>query len=128
MRKIAKTSRPWEAANGYCRAIRVGNLIETSLTSPAGDDGKILHPGDVYKQTHVCLDIIKKAIAEVGGSLSDVFRTRIYIVDPKRWEEAGRAHKEVFGDQNRTCGWIYMAGVFHPDIAVEVECSAMIGS
>ena len=36
------TSRPWEAANGFSRAVRIGNLIETSLCSPAAPDGTIL--------------------------------------------------------------------------------------
>lgn len=120
----SKTARPWEEQCGYSRAIRIGNLIETSLTSPADESGKILHPGDVYRQTLVCLDIIKRAIEELGGSLADVFRTRIYLADPARWAEAGKAHKEVFGDAGRTLGWIYMSGFFNSDIAVEVECSA----
>jgi enamine deaminase RidA (YjgF/YER057c/UK114 family) len=124
MRRWVKTQRPWEAECGYSRAVRIGNIIDTSLTSPASDSGEILYPGDVYRQTLVCLDIIKRAIEELGGKLSDVFRTRIYIMDASRWTEAGKAHKEVFGDIQPTLGWIYMSGFFHPDIAVEVECSA----
>jgi len=124
MKRQVKTSRPWEAQCGYCRAVRVGNLIDTSLTSPADEKGEILHPGDVYKQTLVCLDIIRRAIEELGGTLADVYRTRIYIADPARWAEAGKAHKEVFGDTARTLGWVYMSGFFDSRIAVEVECSA----
>jgi len=128
MRQTAKTARPWEEQCGYSRAVRVGNLIETSLTSPASPSGAILHPGDVYRQTLACLDIIKAAIVELGGTMDDVFRTRIYLADPQRWAEAGKAHKEVFGDRGRTLGWVYMSGFFNPDIAVEVECSAMCGA
>jgi enamine deaminase RidA (YjgF/YER057c/UK114 family) len=57
--------------------------------------------------------------------MDQVFRTRIYLADVERWPEAGRAHKEVFGANRPTLGWIYMSGFFNPDIAVEVECSAM---
>ncbi|MGH7006317.1 MAG: Rid family hydrolase, partial [Alphaproteobacteria bacterium] len=124
MKTQVKTARPWEEQCGYSRAVRVGNMIDTSLTSPASETGAILFPGNVYKQTLVCLDIIKLAIEELGGSMDGVFRTRIYLADPRRWAESGRAHKEVFGDAGRTLGWIYMSGFFNPDIAVEVECSA----
>lgn len=124
MKSLSKTARPWEEQCGYSRAVRVGNLIETSLTSPAAENGAILHPGDVYRQTLVCLDIIKRAIEELGGTMADVFRTRIYLADAGRWAEAGKAHREVFGDRGRTLGWIYMSGFFDPAIAVEVECSA----
>jgi enamine deaminase RidA (YjgF/YER057c/UK114 family) len=124
MKQLSETARPWEAQCGYSRAVRVGNLIETSLTSPAAENGDILHPGDVYRQTLACLDIIRRAIEELGGTLADVFRTRIYLADTGRWAEAGKAHREVFGDRARTLGWIYMSGFFNPAIAVEVECSA----
>jgi enamine deaminase RidA (YjgF/YER057c/UK114 family) len=124
MRTWVKTARPWEEQCGYSRAVRVGNLIDTSLTSPASASGAILHPGDVYRQTLVCLDIIKASIEELGGALKDVIRTRIYLADPARWPDAGKAHKEVFGDIRPTLGWIYMSGFFNPDIAVEVEGTA----
>lgn len=124
MKLLTKTVRPWEAQCGYSRAVRVGNLIDTSLTSPAGESGEILYPGDVYRQTLACLDIIKRAIEELGGTMAEVYRTRIFIADPARWAEAGKAHKEVFGDTGRTLGWVYMSGFFDPKIAVEVECSA----
>ena len=53
------------------------------------------------------------------------FNEGIYLADAGKWAEAGRAHKEVFGDTGRTLGWIYMSGFFDPKIAVEVECSAL---
>ncbi len=124
MKLLTKSVRPWEAQCGYSRAVRVGNLIDTSLTSPAAESGEILYPGDVYRQTLACLDIIKRAIEELGGTMAEVYRTRIFIADPARWAEAGKAHKEVFGDTGRTLGWVYMSGFFDPKIAVEVECSA----
>ena len=45
-RRIHTTGRPWETQGGYARAVRIGGLVETSLCSPADDDGKILFPGD----------------------------------------------------------------------------------
>jgi enamine deaminase RidA (YjgF/YER057c/UK114 family) len=123
-RKIITTGRPWEAQCGYARAVRIGNLVETSLCSPADDTGKILFPGDVYRQTRVCLDIIGKCLGELGMGFEDVIKTRIYVVDPAHWVDSGRAHGESFGAIRPALGWIYMSAFFRPEITVEVECTA----
>jgi len=118
------TSRPWEAQNGFSRAVRIGNLVETSLCSPAGPDGKILYPGDVYRQTLASLEVIGDALKALGMGFEDVIKTRIYVADPTHWVESGRAHAEIFKDIQPTLGWIYMSAFFDPDITVEVECTA----
>ena len=123
-RQTYATSRPWEAENGFSRAVRIGNLVETSLCSPAGPDGTILYPGDVYRQTQVSLAMIGDALKALGMGFEDVIKTRIYVADPTHWVESGRAHAEVFKDIRPALGWIYMSAFFHPDITVEVECTA----
>lgn len=123
-RKTHTTGRPWEAMGGYARAVRVGDLVETSLCSPASDDGTILFPGDVYRQTQISLQVIGKSLRALSMDFKDVIKTRIYLADATRWTEAARAHKEVFDRIRPALGFIYMSGFFHPDIAVEVECTA----
>lgn len=123
-RRIVTTGRPWEAQCGYARAVRIGNLVETSLCSPADDSGRILFPGDVYRQTRVCLDVVGASLRELGMDYADVIETRIYVANPEHWVESGRAHGEVFHAIRPALGWVYMSAFFHPDITVEVECTA----
>ena len=118
------TGRPWEAMGGYARAVRVGGLVETSLCSPAGPDGSILYPGDVYRQTQVCLKVIGESLEYLGFAYADVIKTRIYLADTQKWEDAARAHHEVFADIRPALGFVYMIGFFDPRIAVEVEATA----
>ena len=118
------TSRPWEAESGFSRAVRIGNLVETSLCSPSASDGTILFPGDVYRQTQACLVLIGESLRALGMDFQDVIKTRIYVADPHLWVESGRAHGEVFKDIRPALGWIYMSAFFNPDITVEVECTA----
>ena len=123
-RRAHATARPWEAACGFSRAVRIGNLAETSLCSPCAPDGTVLHPGDVYRQTLVCLDIIRESLAALDMGMEDVIKTRIYVVDPAHWVESGRAHGEVFAGIRPALGWVYMSGFFAPGITVEVEATA----
>ena len=126
-RKTAYLGVPWEETGGYSRAVRVGNLVDVGLTTAAAPDGTLLHPGDVYMQTKEALRIIGNALEEVGASFNDVFRTRMYLQDMSRWEEAARAHAEIFKKIRPTTGWVGMSSFFAPGIAAEVDAMAYVG-
>src|SRR5437868_14034094 len=89
---------PWESRVGYCRAVRTGGFIAVSGTAPVLSSGGIASPGDAYAQAKLCFEIIVRALRELGGSPSDVARTRMYTTDISRWAEIGRAHREIFGE------------------------------
>lgn len=124
-RKNISSGRPWESAAGYSRAVRIGGLFETSLTSPSAPDGSILHAGDVYRQTRESLALIGKSLEEAGLGFADVIKTRIYMRDTSRWADAGRAHAEVLGEVRPALSFIGVSGFFDPLIDVEVEVVAM---
>ena len=125
-RTLVDANRPWASVVGYSRAVRVGNLVEVSGTAAAGPDGRILAPGNVYGQAKAALETIGAALAEVGAGFEHVVRTRVYLQDPLRWEDAGRAHGEVFRDvrpANTTIGGVAFVD---PDILVEIEVTAVV--
>ncbi|HJP66488.1 MAG TPA: RidA family protein [Actinomycetota bacterium] len=125
-RTLVSANRPWAAVVGYSRAVRVGNVIEVSATAAADADGQILAKGDVAGQARAALQTIGEALTEAGGSFEDVVRTRVLLTDITTWEEAGRAHGEVFAQirpANITCS---VAGFIDPDILVEIEVTAIV--
>lgn len=125
-RRTVSANRPWEKVVGYSRAVRVGNVIETSGTAAADPEGRILFPGDVYAQTKQALETIGAALTELGGSFDDVVRTRVLLKDVTKWEEAGRAHGEVFSSI-RPANTTMQAGPFiDPEILVEIEVTAIV--
>jgi enamine deaminase RidA (YjgF/YER057c/UK114 family) len=115
----------WEDLVGYSRAIRVGDLIEVSGTT-AMKDGKLVGKDDLYLQTRTCLEIIESALQRAGSSIQDVIRTRIYVTDISRWEEAGRAHGEFFGQIKPATAMVQVAALIDPDMLVEIEATALV--
>ncbi|MGI9486950.1 MAG: aldo/keto reductase [Geminicoccaceae bacterium] len=95
-RSRVDTGSATEAACGYSRAIRAGDRILVSGTTATNGSGDVVCPGDVEGQVIHILDKIEAAIIALGGSIDDVVRTRIYMKDAARWEEASRAHGRVF--------------------------------
>ena len=97
-RKLISSGSPFEKPIGFSRAVRTGNTIAVSGTAPIAPGGGTAYPGDLYRQTRTCIEIIQAAIEAAGGSLADVIRTRIMLTDIDHWQEAARAHGEFFGD------------------------------
>ncbi|MEO0356217.1 MAG: RidA family protein, partial [Cyanobacteria bacterium P01_A01_bin.3] len=117
---------PLEEPIGFSRAVRVGNIIAISGTAPIAPDGSTACSGDVYGQTECCLSIIREAIAQAGGRLEDVIRTRIMLTDISQWEDAARAHGEFFSSIRPACTFVEVSGFIRDDWLVEVEADCVV--
>jgi enamine deaminase RidA (YjgF/YER057c/UK114 family) len=123
-RRIASGS-PYEPIVGFSRAVRVGSHVYIAGTAPIMPNGAD-PPPDAYGQTRRCLEIILAALEEAGASVGDVVRTRIYLTRAEDWEEAGRAHGEVFADVRPTNAVIVVRGFVDPRWLVELEADAVV--
>jgi enamine deaminase RidA (YjgF/YER057c/UK114 family) len=124
-RILVSSESPYEPIVGFCRAVRVGNIIAVSGTT-AGSSGKPVANGDPAAQTRAILETIAKALADAGASLKDVVRTRIYLVDIAHWEAVGRVHGEFFGDIRPASSMLQVTAFVRPEWLVEIEADAVV--
>ena len=125
-KKRVSANTPWEDVMGYCRAIRYGDIISVSGTAASEKSGKIIGKGDAYAQMAYAIKKIEAALHELGGSLDDVVRTRIYTTDISKWREIAKAHKEYFGRAQPANTTVQVSEFIDPDILVEVEAEAAV--
>lgn len=117
---------PWEARVGYCRALRVGDRVFVTGTASVADDGTVFAPGDAYRQTRRCLEIMERALGELGVPMDRVVRTRMFVTDIEQWEAYGRAHGEVFGGHPPTTSMVEVRRLIDPHMLVEIEADAVL--
>jgi enamine deaminase RidA (YjgF/YER057c/UK114 family) len=120
------TGSKWEDIVGYCRAVKVGNIIEFSGTVATDNSGELVGVGDEYLQTKFILLKLENTLKQLGASLEDVVRTRIYCTNIKKWEAIGKAHGEVFKTIKPATAMVEVSSLIDPLYLVEIEASAII--
>ncbi len=117
----------WESLVGYSRAVRVGSYIHVSGTTATCADGVIIGVNDVEQQTRQCIKNIESILKKAGADLSNVVRTRIFVVDIDAWETIGRVHGEFFGEIRPATSMLEVSRLISPEVLVEIEADAYVG-
>jgi enamine deaminase RidA (YjgF/YER057c/UK114 family) len=120
------TGSPFESLIAFSRAVRVDDRVFVAGTAPLWPDGSC--PDDVRVQADRCWEITAGALAEVGARLSDVVRTRMYLISSDDFDDVQDVHREVFEHVKPAATMIVVAGMLDPRWRVEIEAEAIIGS
>lgn len=123
-RQLVSGGSRFEAVFGYSRAVRAGSWIAVAGCTAASPDGPV-GGSDIAEQTRECLRRIEGALHEVGASLADVVRTRVFATDIATWERIGAVHNEYFGAIRPASTIVEVSGLARPDLLVEIEADAV---
>ena len=125
MRQQTGSGSPWEDIVGYSRAVKVGNIIEVAGTT-AMDGDTLIGKGDLYAQTKFIFGKIENALQQLGGSLNDVVRTRMFVTNINEWELAGKAHGEFFASIKPVATMVEVKRLINEDLLIEIEVTAIL--
>ena len=117
-RRNVSSGSEFEELVGYSRAVRTGPFVVVAGTTAPGDD--------IAAQTREALRRIEIALREVGASMTDVVRTRIYVTDISMWREVGAVHAAVFGDIRPAATMVEVSALISPELMVEIEVDAFL--
>jgi enamine deaminase RidA (YjgF/YER057c/UK114 family) len=89
----------------------------------------VVAPGDWAAQTRLVMQNLGLALTVGDASWSDVFKLTIFVVDTSALTIV-RVVRDEFIDLQRppTSSLVRVAGLFHPDILIEVEAVAAVSA
>ncbi len=117
-RRNVSSGSEYEATVRYSRAVRTGPYVVVAGTTGAGED--------IAEQARDALQRIEIALQNVGASLADVVRTRMYVTDISQWRDVGAVHAEVFGDDMPVATMVEVSALIAPEHLVEIEVDAYL--
>jgi len=130
MGQIARiaSGAPWEPVAAYSRAVRAGDFVAVSGTTAIDERGLVVGGGQMYVQARQTLLNIRRVLERLGLSMRDVVRTRMFVTDITRFDDAARAHREFFADSPPATSMIEVKRFVHPDMLIEIEADAYAGA
>jgi enamine deaminase RidA (YjgF/YER057c/UK114 family) len=123
-RRTARSGSPFEDTIGFSRAVRLGDRVHVAGTAPVWPDGTC--DPDPEVQADRCFAIVATALADVGASLDDVVRTRMYVTTAGVADAVGRAHARAVGHVRPAATMVVVAALLDPRWLVEVEADALV--
>ena len=122
-RRLISTGSPFEKAAGYSRAVIDGDFAFVAGTT-GYDYATMTMPDDVTNQSRNCFKTIEAALKEGGFAMADTVRATYYITDIKDAEALLAVCGETFGDIRPASTLLVVAGLYKPEMKVEIEVTA----
>ena len=128
--KKQKNSSPAvaEPAPGlWSNSVRVGDMLWVSGMTSRANDGKTIEGKGEYEQAKVIFTKIRNLVEAAGGTMADVVKVNIYVVDIGQNKEVWRARREFFSGDFPASTLVEVSALATPETLVEIEAMAMIG-
>ena len=90
-------------------------------------DGSARHAGDMVKQFGFAWSNLKDALAAADMGVANIVRLNIYTTDVETFMASAEQIVPIFASDNAEicCTLLGVAGLFDPDIVVELEATAV---
>ena len=122
-RRLISTGSPFEKTAGYSRAVVDGDFAFVAGTT-GYDYTTMTMPDDVTNQSRNCFKTIAAALQEGGFAMTDIVRATYYITDLADADAFFAVCGEVFGEIRPATALLVVAGLYKPEMKIEIEVTA----
>jgi enamine deaminase RidA (YjgF/YER057c/UK114 family) len=122
-RRLISTGSPFEKTAGYSRAVVDGDFAFVAGTT-GYDYATMVMPADVTSQSRNCFKTIEGALKEAGFAMADIVRATYYITRAEDADAVLAVCGEVLGEVRPAATLLVVAGLYKPEMKVEIEVTA----
>ena len=112
----------------YCDAVRAGDVLYISGMVAMDREGRIVGTGDAARQTEQIFENIAKVLTHVGADYSRVTSVLIHLTNMEDRPRINPARIRYFGEHRPASTLVQVTSLVHPDLLVEVTCTAYLGA
>ncbi|HEV2439332.1 MAG TPA: RidA family protein [bacterium] len=112
----------------YCDAVRAGDYLYVSGMVAMDRDGRVVGAGDAAKQTEQIFENIAKALTHAGADFSRVTSVLIHLTNMEDRARINPVRIRYFGEHRPASTLVQVTSLIHPDLLVEVTCTAYLGA
>ncbi len=107
------------------RAVRVGDLLFVSGTTPGPNPATGVLDTDIRSQVRSCLETIKAILEGAGTSLENVVSVTAYLKDPSLFSGYNEEYMKFF-PTDPPARTTVQANLMRPELLVEITSTAVI--
>jgi enamine deaminase RidA (YjgF/YER057c/UK114 family) len=122
-RRLISTGSPFEKTAGYSRAVIDGDFAFVAGTT-GYDYATMTMPADATSQARNCFKTIGEVLKDGGFALADIVRATYYVTDASNADAVLAVCGEVLGDIRPAATILVVAGLYKPEMKVEIEVTA----
>ncbi|HET7264205.1 MAG TPA: RidA family protein [bacterium] len=111
----------------YCDAVRAGDIVYISGMVAMDRDARVVGAGDAARQTEQIFENIAKVLARVGADASRITSVLIHLTNMADRTRINPVRIRFFGEHRPASTLVQVGALIHPDLLVEVTCTAYLG-
>ncbi len=115
----------------FSQSVRVGDWLFIAGQDSIGLDQRTIGEGNLAMQTDVSMMHIKDIVEAAGGTLDDVVKTTVYLLEGQDQSLFASTYQRFFKTHKRSqwmpAGLILGVEALHPDCLVEIDAVAYLG-
>jgi reactive intermediate/imine deaminase len=115
-----------EPVSHYCHAVRAGDRVWISGTVGIREDGTV--PESAAEQAEVVLANLDAVLRAAGGQASDIVKVTVFLTDIDDRPRINPARERYFGEHRPASTLVEVSRLVLPELKVEIEAEAVIGS
>ncbi|MDO8953399.1 MAG: RidA family protein [Gammaproteobacteria bacterium] len=96
IKKIISTKKAPAAIGSYSQAVQAGNTVYISGQIPLEPESMTMVTGPMEEQVVQVFENLKAIACEAGGSLDDIVKLNVYLLDLKHFDVVNQVMKRYF--------------------------------
>jgi 2-iminobutanoate/2-iminopropanoate deaminase len=112
----------------YCDAVRAGDTLYISGMVAMDRDGRVVGRGDARRQAEQIFENIKVVLDHVGADFSRITSVLIHLTHMSDRPLINPVRIRYFGEHRPASTLVQVGALIHPDLRVEITCTAHLGT